>query len=245
MTLLLVLFLTGLAAGFVDAIAGGGGLITLPVLLATGLPLQHSLGTNKFQAAFGTAVAVWRYTQAKLVTWQQVRWAVPSTAVGALVGTWAITQLSAEALAPIVPWLLLAVALYTLLSPQLGTHTTAPRLHTAAFALTTGPLLGFYDGFFGPGTGAFWTLACLTLLGHSLPQATAFTKAVNLTSNIASMAYFATQGSIRWDIGAIMITGQVIGAQLGSRLVIQHRTALIRRIFLTVVFVLVAHLLLR
>ena len=245
MTLLLVLFLTGLAAGCVDAMAGGGGLITLPVLLAAGVPAQQCLGTNKFQAAFGTAAAVWRYARAGLVTWDRVRWAVLWTFLGATVGAYAVSRLSAEGLEKLVPWLLLAVALYTLCSPSLGGVQRAGVLSVATFSLLAGLGLGFYDGFFGPGTGAFWTLACVLLLGLSLPQATAFTKVVNLTSNVASIFIFAAQGSIRWEIGGVMICGQLIGAHIGAGLVLQHGAVLVRRVFLTVVLVLVVFLLLK
>lgn len=245
MVLLLLLFITGLLAGLVDAMAGGGGLITLPVLMAAGLPAQQCLGTNKFQAAFGTASAVWRYACAGLVTWSQVRWAVLWTFIGATLGAYAVSRLSADGLENVVPWLLLVVAVYTLCSPDLGMMQRVAVMTVGTFSLCMGLGLGFYDGFFGPGTGAFWTLACVGLLGLSLPQATAYTKVVNLTSNVASILIFAQQGSICWELGAVMILGQLIGAQLGAGLVLKHGAWLVRRVFLTVVLALVAFLLLR
>jgi uncharacterized membrane protein YfcA len=239
----LLLFFAGLGGGFIDAIAGGGGLISVPALLAAGLPPQAALGTNKMQAVWGTLMAVTRYSKAGLVDWRNLRLVIGVTFVSALLGTWAVTQLSNEWLKQVVPWLLMGIALYALLSPRFGRQPVKARLSPTAFAWLGGSLLGFYDGFFGPGTGSFWTLGCLSMLGLELTRATGYTKMVNLTSNVASVLVFLTAGEIWFAVAAVMVAGQLIGARLGSGLVIRHGAPFIRVAFLLVVFALVVKLL--
>lgn len=240
---ILLLFATGLSAGFIDSIAGGGGLITMPVLLWFGLPPHVALGTNKAQSTFGTALAVARYHRAGLIDAPAMSLPVVVTFIAAALGTKAVSLISSDVLRQLVPWLLLAVAVYTLLSPGFGRTHGEPRLRPQAFALLAGSVLGFYDGFFGPGTGSFWTLACITLLGLDLPRATAYTKVVNLASNVASLLIFALAARIRYDIALVMIAGQLVGAHLGSGLAIRHGAAFIRIVFLAVVVSLTGKLL--
>ncbi len=240
---LALLFGAGLGAGFIDAIAGGGGLISVPALLWAGLPPQIALGTNKLQSSCGTVMAVLRYARAGLVSWREMRAAIGITFVFALLGTLSVTLVNDVALRKIVPWMLLAVAAYTLLSPRLGSQPRSARLSPNAFACVGGSLLGFYDGFFGPGTGSFWTIACITLLGLELTRATAFTKVVNLASNLASLLVFLLAARVRYDVGAVMIAGQLIGARLGSGLVVRHGAPFIRVVFLAVVLAMVVKLL--
>lgn len=245
MTLLtaFLLFSAGLGAGFIDAIAGGGGLISVPALLWAGLPPQIALGTNKMQSTWGTLLAVRRYMQAGLVRWQEVKLAVAVTFIAAMAGTYVVTQVSNEVLKLIVPWLLLAIAAYALLSRRFGEQPVRARLSPRAFAWLGGCVLGFYDGFFGPGTGTFWTVACLSMLGLELTRATAYTKVVNLTSNVASLLVFVAAMKVRYDIAAVMIAGQLVGARLGSGLVLRHGAPFIRIVFLIVVLAMVAKLL--
>ena len=165
------------------------------------------------------------------------------TFVFAALGAWAVTLLSKDLLKTIVPWLLLAVAVYALLSPRLGIQRSAARLSAGNFAILGGCLLGFYDGFFGPGTGSFWTIALLSLRGFELTRATAYTKVVNLTSNVASLLVFLLAGSVVFKVALVMIVGQLIGARLGSGLVLKHGAPFVRVVFLIVVFALTAKLL--
>ena len=165
------------------------------------------------------------------------------TFVFAALGTWAVTRLDKALLEAMVPWLLLAVAVYSLLSPRLGLQRKAARLSANTFAMLGGSVLGFYDGFFGPGTGSFWTISLLSLRGFELTRATAYTKVVNLTSNVASLLVFLLAGSVMFKIALVMIAGQLIGARLGSGLVIKHGAPFVRVVFLVVVFVLTAKLL--
>jgi len=241
--LLLLLFVAGLSAGFVDAVSGGGGLISVPALLWAGLPPQLALGTNKLQSSCGTLLAVLNYARAGLIEGKAMRVAVPVTFVAAVAGTFAVTQVSNESLKKLVPWLLLGIAIYALVSPRFGLERGKARMSASAFAWLGGSVLGFYDGFFGPGTGSFWTIGLLALQGMELRRATAYTKAVNLTSNVAALVVFLPAGLVRFDVAGAMIAGQLIGARLGSGLVVKHGAPFVRVVFLIVVFALTARLL--
>jgi len=238
-----LLFIAGLSAGFIDAVAGGGGLISVPVLMWTGLPVTWVLGTNKLQSSCGTLLAVFRYAKAGLVAWHEVRLTVLFTFIFAMVGAQVVGSLDKAVLKIIVPWLLLAVAAYSLLSPRLGLEMRKARMSAPAYAVLGGSSLGFYDGFFGPGTGSFWTISLLTLRGMELTRATAFTKVVNLASNLASLLIFIHAGTVHFGYGLVMIAGQLIGARLGSGMVLKHGAVFVRRVFLAVVFALTARLL--
>ncbi len=238
----LLLLLCGLAAGFIDAIAGGGGLITIPALLWAGLPVQTALGTNKMQACCGTALAVRNYSRAGLIHWRDVRTGVLVTMVFAALGAWTVGRVDPAFLKRVIPWLLIAIAVYTVLSPRMGAVKSKARLTPVTFALLGGAALGFYDGFFGPGTGSFWTLACVLLAGLDLRHATAFTKVMNLTSNLASLAVFLAAGSVVFHIAAVMIAGQLAGAHLGSHMVIRNGPSIIRPVLLVTVLMLAGKL---
>lgn len=238
-----LLFAAGLSGGFIDAIAGGGGLITVPTLLGVGLPPQLALGTNKAQSSCGTIIAVSRYARAGLVGWTEVRLAAALAFLGSMAGAWTLTLIGNDALRRIIPWMLLAVVVYVALSPRLGAQPTKARVDATLFGWTFGLSLGFYDGFFGPGTGAFWILGLVTLLGQELTRANAFTKVVNLASNLGSLLIFALHGQVAPWIALAMIAGQLIGARLGSGLVLKHGAGLIRGVFLVVVLALVFRLL--
>ena len=239
---LALLFLAGLTGGFIDAIAGGGGLITVPALLACGLPPQMALGTNKFQSSCGTVIAVVRYARAGLMRTPWLALAAGCAFLASMGGALAVSALDKELLKKIIPWMLAAVAVYTALNPRFGLHQGTRRMGWAAFALVFGSGIGFYDGFFGPGTGSFWAVACVALLGLDLRHATGYTKAANLASNVGSLVIFLMADSVNFAAGGVMIAGQVIGAQLGSGFVIRHGAKFIRPVFLTVVFAITAKL---
>jgi len=232
---LAVMFITGLVAGFVDSIAGGGGLITLPVLLSLGLPPQFALGTNKLQATFGSGSAAWHYARAKIVSVRDCGRGVVFTDVGALVGTLLVQRLDPSTLKQIIPVALIAIALYVFLKPRLGAADIHPRMAPGGFYAAAGLGLGFYDGFIGPGTGTFWTMAFMLGLGFNLTKATGYTKVMNLASNVTSLVFFALAGQVYVAAGIVMGVGQLLGARLGSRMVVARGTKFIRPIFLAAV----------
>jgi uncharacterized membrane protein YfcA len=238
-----VLFAVGLLAGWVDAIAGGGGLIALPALLTLGLPAPLALGTNKFQSACGTLLATRHYLRSGLVDLRSCRLGIAATLVGAAAGTLTVQHFDPHLLGRLIPWLLAAILIYVFFRPTVGQHDQPPRMGTTAFYLVFGLSLGFYDGFFGPGVGSFWAIALVTLLGQDFAKATAHTKVMNLTSNLVSLALFAHAGLVHWGAGLTMGAGQIVGAQLGSRLVIRRGAHFVRPIFLTVVTLILLRLL--
>lgn len=238
-----LLFGVGLVAGFVDSIAGGGGLITLPTILSLGGDPQIALGTNKLQATFGSASATWHYSKAGAVDLKDCWRGCLFTFLGAIVGTLGVRQIGPNTLKVVIPLLLIAVAVYSLRNPNLGDRETKPRFERHRFDLLFGLALGFYDGFFGPGTGTFWTMAFVLALGFNLTRATAYTKAMNLASNVCSVLIFAGAGQVNYLAGTVMGTGQLIGARFGSRMVLTRGTKFIRPVFITVVLVLTVKLL--
>jgi uncharacterized membrane protein YfcA len=216
--------------------AGGGGLLTVPVLLGTGLPPQLALGTNKFQACFGSFTAAHNYLGNGGISWRDLRVGVFFTLCGAVLGTLAVTRLHPELLQKLIPLLLLGILVYTVFTPKLGRVDAHPRLGQFPFYVLFGLALGFYDGFFGPGTGSFWAFAYVWGLGFNLSRATAATKVMNFTSNVVSLAVFALGGFVLLKVGLCMGLGQVLGARLGSSLVIRRGPGFVRPIFLAVVF---------
>ncbi len=229
------LLITGLFAGFVDSIAGGGGIISLPALLATGMPPHLALGTNKLQGTFGSLTATVNYTRMGLVNPKEIPTGVLFTALGALAGTLTVQVLSPDFLQHIILFLLVGIFLFTWLSPDLGKLDRRSYLAAPVFFICAGLVLGFYDGFFGPGTGSFWTIVLVVVLGLNLKKATAHTKVFNFTSNVIALAAFFLGGHVMVSAGVIMGVGQMLGAFFGSRLVIQRGTAFVRGFFLIVV----------
>lgn len=237
-----VLFLTGLAAGFVDSIAGGGGLITLPVLLSLGFDTRHALGTNKVQAVFGSGSAAVHYQRAGAVSLKDCVGGFLLSMLGAALGTVAVQLVDQKLLRLGIPVVLLAVAIYTLLRPRLGEKDLHPRMSRDWFYMLFGLGLGFYDGLIGPGTGTFWTMAFMVFLGFNMTRATAYTKVMNFGSNIGSLALFIVAGTIYYAPGIAMGAGQLIGAQLGAGMVMKRGTRFIRPIFIAVVLALIGKL---
>jgi uncharacterized membrane protein YfcA len=232
---LFILWGAGVLAGFVDAIAGGGGIISLPALLATGMPPHLALGTNKLQGTCGSLTAAFNYSRKGLVDAKTIPAGVVFTAVGAMAGTVTVQFLSPDFLRHVILILLAAVFIYTWISPDLGRLDRAPRLPARIFWACAGLALGFYDGFFGPGTGSFWAIVLVAGLGLNLKKATAHTKVFNFTSNIVSLGAFFAGHHVVLSAGLLMGTGQMLGAFLGSRLVIRKGTGFVRVFFMVVV----------
>ncbi len=230
-----LLFLTGLTAGFVDSIAGGGGLLTLPVLLNLCPDPLFALGTNKLQASFGSTSATFHFARAGVLNWREVRRACLLAFLGSLVGTLLVQQFDSHLLKRLVPVLLFAVAIFVWLRPQLGETDIHPRISRVKFDFLIAFSLGLYDGFLGPGMGTFLALAFMLGLGFNLSKATANTKALNCASNLASLLLMLLAQKVWFAAGLIMGAGQWLGARAGSKMVVTRGTRFIRPVFLTMV----------
>src|SRR5690606_9410916 len=212
-----LLFIVALLAGIVDAIAGGGGLITIPALMAVGLPPGAAIATNKIGGIAGSTAATLHFLRMRQIDLRRSRWMMLCTFLGSLAGGFALTRIDSSVLRQIIPLLLIGFALYFLLSPRVGAQDRAQRITPALYAATLAPLIGFYDGFFGPGTGTFLAISCVTLLGFNLVKATAQAKLLNLCSNLAAVIFFVLHGNIVWAYGLPLLAGQLIGGTIGDR----------------------------
>lgn len=226
--LVFLLIIAAFLAGFVDSIAGGGGLITVPALLLAGANPVEALATNKLQGTFGSATAALSYARAgKVDLRSQFRMALISLSAGA--GGALIAHLvPAQVLRIIMPVILVAVALFFALKPGLTDADRVQRMKPTVFAVTAVPLIAAYDGFFGPGTGSFFMLAFVMLAGFGVLKATAHTKLLNFASNFGSLAVFVFSGSIWWWIGSAMAIAQIGGAYVGTRLAMRIGAKLIK-----------------
>jgi len=232
--ILLLLFAAAFFAGFVDSIAGGGGLVTVPAMLLAGIPPLQTLGTNKVQSICGSASATIAYARQGHV---QLREQLPMAlmaVIGGIFGAMLATIMPSDVLRIVLPFLLIAIALYFAVKPNLGDIEKHRRMSAGLFGVTLVPLIGFYDGAFGPGTGSFLMLAFVTLAGFGLLKATAHTKLLNFGSNLGSMIVFIFSGVILWKVGLIMGLGQFLGAQVGSRLAMRVGAKLIKPLLVVV-----------
>jgi uncharacterized membrane protein YfcA len=225
--LALLLVGVGTLAGFIDAVAGGGGLITMPTLLFTGLNPAQAVATNKLQSSFGTLSALRFFIKKGLIHPKQHLPEVSAVLLGAALGAIAVQAIKASFLSQIMPWILIAVALYFLLTPNLG-ETKSRIIISASSFLVVACLIGFYDGFFGPGTGTFFALGLVVLQGVNIKEATARAKLFNFTSNIVSLTVFIAGGEVVWLYGLLMALGQFTGARLGAGMVLNKGIAIIR-----------------
>jgi hypothetical protein len=233
--LYLVMFLGGLTAGWVDSIAGGGGLVTIPLLLWAGLPPQAALGTNKFQASFGSFTAAYHYVHEDVVSLKDTVPGIALTLIGAALGAVAVQSVSSDVLGKIIPGMLIATAVYLFFAPPFEGRPLTRRMNPLNFYLVFGLLFGFYDGFFGPGVGSFWAIAFVLFLGLDLKSATGHTKVMNFTSNIVSLLLFLIGGQVFFGVGVVMAAGQIVGARIGSGMVVRRGGQFIRPILLIVV----------
>ena len=237
MDILGLLFAVAFVAAFIDAIAGGGGLITIPALLMAGMPPAMALGTNKLQAFGGSLSASLYFLRKKAVNLREFGFILFMIFIGSVIGTLLIQSIDSSLVKKGLPFLILAIGLYFLFTPQLGENDKKQRLSYPIFALSLGITLGFYDGFFGPGTGSLMNLACVLLLGFNLTKATAHAKVMNLTSNIASVIFFLIGGHIVWTVGFVMMAGSLIGANLGAKMVMSKGKRLIRPMVVAMSFI--------
>jgi len=236
------LTLVAAIAGFVDSMAGGGGLIVIPALLFAGVSPLYALGTNKLQSVFGTAIALRNYWRSGLVEWRPNRLTVLLAFAGAVAGALIVQSINTRLLQLIVPLLLVASALYVLLSPRMTDEDAHHRVTSNGYA-PIGAAIGFYDGFFGPGAGTFYTTTLVALRGYGLTKATALAKLVNVASAIASLVLFALGGHLAWLLGLWMAAGAMAGGWLGSHSALRFGAKLIRPLLVTISLALTARLL--
>lgn len=241
---LALLCLAALVAGGVDAIAGGGGLITLPMLLATGMPAHVALGTNKGQSVFGSCSALVRFTRAGLVSGKLAWVSFPFGLLGAFAGTRLVLWVKPEVLKPLVLVLLVAVAAFLAFrkGPPPGDRPEPPLPRLRLLGGLVAFAIGAYDGFFGPGTGTFLIVGFSTLLGHGLMRASADAKVVNFASNIAAVLLFAWKDMLLWHVALPMAVAQFTGAWIGAHLTVKGGDKLVRKVVLAVVAALVVKL---
>ena len=192
---------------------------------------------------FGTMTAALHYRHHGLVRFREEKLGIICTLVGAGIGAWTVQQVDSTMLAYVIPVLLLGIAFYSVFTPALGRHPSVAKLSKRSFFTFIGTPLGFYDGFFGPGVGSFWAMMFMSLMGYEIRKATAHTKVMNLASNVISVVVFALGGSIVFVYGIIMAAGQIIGARIGAHLAVKKGIAIIRPLYIVVVFATIAKLL--
>ncbi len=238
---LIILASIAFVAGFIDAIAGGGGMLTVPALLSLGLPPHIALGTNKLAATFASSTAAFTYYKKKLFSPSLWVSAFIATLIGATFGTVVVDFLSTDFLEKVLPLIILGAALYTIVHKPQQTHSDAPPTLSQAHKLKQslqGFILGFYDGVAGPGTGAFWTVSSMALYRMNILLASGLAKAMNFTSNFTSLITFAILGHINWVLGLTMGVCLMAGAYLGAHSAIKFGAKFIRPVFVTVVTIL-------
>ena len=233
--LLLILFLIAVIAGIVDAIAGGGGLITVPALLLAGIPPFHALGVNRLQAVIGETTSFITFLIHKQLNTHGLLLGIISTALGATLGSYSVSLFSENSLKMLLPVLMLGITTYAVLSRRLKSTTNSkPKITTNHFMTLFGLLIGFYNGFFGPGTGSIWMISFVILLGSTIKQASISTKPLNLIGNIISLLFFIGLGYVDYTLGLIMGVGQIIGSITGSKMVINNGDKIVRPVFISV-----------
>ncbi|HEX6705791.1 MAG TPA: TSUP family transporter [Albitalea sp.] len=231
--------LASLFAGFVDAIVGGGGLILIPALFSVfpTAPPATLLGTNKGAAVWGTAWSTVQFARRVTLPWSALAPAAVAALAGSLAGAWTVTLVSPGGLRKALPFILLAVLAYTLARKDMG-RVHAPHLGpraTATAASGIGVLIGFYDGFFGPGTGSFFVFLFVRLLGFDFLHASASAKLLNSATNFAALVLFALKGHVWWHAALVMAVANVAGSLLGTRLALKHGAGFVRGVFIAVV----------
>ena len=224
----LILFLVGFGAGIIDAIAGGGGLLTFPTLLLVGLPPAQALATNKIQALASVASSAYRFNKLGQGDKSTILAKVVASAAGGALGAVAVAFVNPSVLAKTVPFILIGIALFFLLSPRIVAGAKKALVGENTFAFLAAFPIGFYDGFFGPGTGSLYAAAFVILLGRNLRSATADTKMLNATGSLIAAVVFLFGGMISWSAAIAMSAGGIIGAQLGAHMAVKWGAQFIR-----------------
>ena len=244
----LLLAIAAFVAGFIDAIVGGGGLLTVPALLSSGLPVHMVLGTNKLASTFGTAIASYTFYRKKIFEPKLWLPCIVATCIGALIGAIAVNLVSGQWLEKILPLIILSTAIYTLFKQPTKTAKVAPNKDCQRFRLTQriqGVILGFYDGFAGPGTGVFWTISGQVLHKIDLLKSSGVARTMNFVSNATALVTFMVLGQVDFKLGLMMGGCLMIGAFIGAHTAIKFGNNFIKPIFIIVVIIISIQLALR
>jgi uncharacterized membrane protein YfcA len=212
----------GLIAGFIDSLAGGGGLLTLPALMAVGIPPVVAIGTNKLQSAFGTGGALIAFARKGHIDFRRFAKPVVAALVGSTLGAFTVQRLDPWFLAGFVPILLIAMAIYYLVAPKMDETDRHNRIGMAGLVAVSAAI-GFYDGFFGPGTGSFLTTVLVAFVGLGLVRAMAHARLLNFATNIAALATMVLAGKVIWLAGLAMACGSILGNQIGAHTAMRFR----------------------
>lgn len=236
---ILIVSIASLFAGLIDSIVGGGGLILVPALFATfpSSPPATLFGTNKCASVWGTSIATLQYARRVDMRWKVLIPAALFALAGGFLGAWTVTQINPDFLRRFLPVVLLAVLIYTLAKKDLGQQHT-PHHATGreiGLACLIGGVIGWYDGFFGPGTGSFFIFLLVRILGYDFLNASAAAKLLNVAANSAALLLFATTAHVWWQLGLVMAAANVTGSLMGTRLALKHGPTFVRRIFVVVV----------
>ena len=230
-------------AGMVDAVVGGGGLIQIPLLFSVFPQAAPAtlFGTNKLASVFGTAGAAVQYSRRVSIPWSAAGPAALAAAIGSWSGARAVVLFPPAALRPLILVLLVLVALYTFLRKDFGIHhrRLASAGRECGLAILIGAALGFYDGFFGPGTGSFLIFLFIRILGMDFLHASVSAKIVNVSTNLAAIAVFVSHGAVFWQVALVMACCNLLGSRVGTGLALRHGAVFIRKAFLAVVLVLI------
>ncbi len=237
--ILMLVAVAGLA-GFIDAIAGGGGLLTIPALLLANVPPVLTLGTNKLQASAGSFSASVTMIKKGVVKPSNMKIPILGAFIGSGMGTIAVQFSPPDFLAKLIPLLIAVIGIYTLFAPSLGEVEAEPRLSEKHWQRFFTPLIGFYDGYVGPGTGMFFALGNVALRGRAIVEATGVAKVLNFATNFASLICFILGGSILWKVGLSMMVGQAVGAFFGSHMVVRGGSKFIRPVIVLVCLAMLA-----
>lgn len=236
---ILIVCAAALVAGFIDAIVGGGGLVQTPILFMTfpQYPVATLLGTTKLPSFSGTAVSLYQYSKRVTIQWKLVLWIALVAFCAAMLGSWSVTFISNKAFKPIILGCLIAVAIYTYAKKNFGQHQEKDLSFNQALGrgLISALIIGFYDGFIGPGTGSFLVLVFISLLHFDFMHASAHAKTVNLATNIASIIFFASTGHILYEVALPMAACNMLGGFIGTRYALLKGNSFIRVFFLIVV----------
>jgi len=241
----MLLALVGLLAGFIDAVVGGGGMLTVPALLSVGLPPHLALGTNKLSASFASGTAAYTFFRKKLFNPQFWKHCFYSTFIGALIGTILVNFISTSFLNKVLPLIILVVAIYTLFSRVKEVNNATLPNNTPLLRMKQriqGFILGCYDGISGPGTGAFWVISNMHLYRLNILLSSGIAKSMNFTSNIVSLLIFIYFGQVDWFIGLTMGSCLMLGAFIGAHSAIHFGAKFIRPVFIIIVVVMAINL---